>query len=71
MPGSAVRRLALVMGDQLSFDLAALQALDTATDAVLLAEPNLPERRFPPHCPQRYPQLAWISARLLQRRLRV
>jgi UDP-N-acetylmuramate--alanine ligase len=33
-----VRRLALVLGDQLSFDLPSLQVLDPTTDAVLLAE---------------------------------
>lgn len=31
-------RLGLVLGDQLSFDLASLNALDPARDAVLMAE---------------------------------
>lgn len=34
----SAHRLALVLGDQLSFDLSALQALDPASDVVLLAE---------------------------------
>ena len=41
------RRLALILGDQLSFDLPSLQALDPQQDAVLLAEVahNAPEGR--------------------------
>jgi len=34
----SARRLALVLGDQLSFDLASLQGLDPTQDVVLLAE---------------------------------
>lgn len=47
-----VRRLALVLGDQLSFDLAALRALDPAQDAVLMAEVQ-EETRYVPHHPQK------------------
>jgi deoxyribodipyrimidine photolyase-related protein len=48
----SVHRLALVLGDQLSFDLAALQALDPARDVVLLAE-VAEEAAYVPHHPQK------------------
>lgn len=43
-------RLGLVLGDQLSFDLASLAALDPARDAVLMAEVE-GEARYVPHHP--------------------
>lgn len=58
MPGSAgapvvaVRRLGLVLGDQLSFDLALLTALDPAQDALLMAE-VAEEAGYVPHHPQK------------------
>lgn len=36
-------RLGLVLGDQLSFDLASLASLDPARDAVLMAEVEGPD----------------------------
>ncbi len=48
----SVRRLALVLGDQLSFDLTSLQALDPSSDAVLLAE-VMEEASYVPHHPQK------------------
>ena len=46
------RRLALVLGDQLSFDLASLRDLDPTQDAVLLAEVAA-ETDYVPHHPQK------------------
>lgn len=46
------RRLCLVLGDQLSFDLASLRELDAARDAVLLVEVR-EEARHVPHHPQK------------------
>jgi deoxyribodipyrimidine photolyase-related protein len=46
------RRLALILGDQLSFDLPSLQALDPQQDAVLLAEVAA-ETDYVPHHPQK------------------
>lgn len=46
------RRLCLVLGDQLSFDLASLRELDAARDAVLLVEVQ-EEARHVPHHPQK------------------
>ncbi|ANC03046.1 cryptochrome/photolyase family protein [Pseudomonas putida] len=43
-------RLGLVLGDQLSFDLASLSALDPARDAILMAEVE-GEARYVPHHP--------------------
>ena len=43
-------RLGLVLGDQLSFDLASLASLDPARDAVLMAEVE-GEARYVPHHP--------------------
>ena len=48
----SIRRLALVLGDQLSFDLPSLQALDPQQDAVLLAEVAA-ETDYVPHHPQK------------------
>ncbi|MEJ5862933.1 cryptochrome/photolyase family protein [Pseudomonas farsensis] len=45
-------RLGLVLGDQLSFDLAGLRALDPAHDAILMAE-VAGEARYVPHHPQK------------------
>nr|GFD02701.1 hypothetical protein [Tanacetum cinerariifolium] len=47
-----VRRLCLVLGDQLSFDLAALQDADPAVDEILLAE-VLEEATHVAHHPQK------------------
>nr|WP_230090854.1 cryptochrome/photolyase family protein [Pseudomonas sp. BIGb0427] len=46
------RRLGLVLGDQLSFDLAVLRALDPARDVLLMAEVE-GEARYVPHHPQK------------------
>jgi deoxyribodipyrimidine photolyase-related protein len=45
-------RLGLVLGDQLSFDLASLAALDPAHDAILMAEVQ-GEASYVPHHPQK------------------
>ncbi|WP_175650802.1 cryptochrome/photolyase family protein [Pseudomonas sp. Marseille-P9899] len=45
-------RLGLVLGDQLSFDLASLRALDPARDVLLMAEVE-GEARYVPHHPQK------------------
>ena len=45
-------RLALVLGDQLAFDLAALKALDKRSDHILMAEVAA-ETRYVPHHPQK------------------
>ncbi|AIA71707.1 cryptochrome/photolyase family protein [Pectobacterium atrosepticum] len=47
-----IRRLCLVLGDQLSFDLASLTELDAQRDAVLLVEVR-EEARHVPHHPQK------------------
>ncbi|MGZ0717552.1 cryptochrome/photolyase family protein [Pseudomonas palleroniana] len=49
---TAHRRLCLVLGDQLSFDLASLQGLDNERDSVLLVE-VMEEARHVPHHPQK------------------
>lgn len=49
---NTTRRLCLVLGDQLSFDLASLQALDAARDTVLLVE-VMEEASHVPHHPQK------------------
>ena len=46
------RRLCLVLGDQLSFDLASLKGLDSKLDAVLLVE-VMEEASHVPHHPQK------------------
>ena len=48
----SLRRLVLVLGDQLSFDLPSLQGLDPRRDAVLLAE-VMAEAEHVPHHPQK------------------
>jgi deoxyribodipyrimidine photolyase-related protein len=45
-------RLALVLGDQLSFELASLRDLDPASDAILMAE-VVEEASYVPHHPQK------------------
>ena len=47
-----VNRLYLILGDQLSFDLASLQGLDRASDAVLMVE-VMEEASHVPHHPQK------------------
>jgi deoxyribodipyrimidine photolyase-related protein len=47
-----VRRLALVLGDQLSFNLASLRSLDPERDPVLMAE-VMAEASYVPHHPQK------------------
>ncbi|WP_085687210.1 MULTISPECIES: cryptochrome/photolyase family protein [unclassified Pseudomonas] len=49
---NVTRRLCLVLGDQLSFDLASLQALDAERDTVLLVE-VMEEASHVPHHPQK------------------
>lgn len=46
------RRLLLVLGDQLSFNLASLHGLDPQSDTVLLAE-VMEEASHVPHHPQK------------------
>lgn len=48
----AIHRLCLVLGDQLSFDLASLQGLDRERDTVLLVE-VMEEASHVPHHPQK------------------
>ncbi|NWB61824.1 cryptochrome/photolyase family protein, partial [Pseudomonas sp. F1002] len=48
----AVRNLCLVLGDQLSFDLASLDGLDSQRDAVLMVE-VMEEASHVPHHPQK------------------
>ena len=45
-------RLCLVLGDQLSFNLASLQCLDAQRDTVLMVE-VMEEARHVPHHPQK------------------
>ncbi|MBX9409402.1 cryptochrome/photolyase family protein [Pseudomonas baetica] len=49
---SKVNRLCLILGDQLSFDLASLQGLDPERDAVLMVE-VMEEASHVPHHPQK------------------
>ena len=49
---NAIHRLCLVLGDQLSFDLASLKGLDTERDTVLLVE-VMEEASHVPHHPQK------------------
>ncbi len=46
------RRLGLLLGDQLSFELSLFEVLDPAQDAILMAEVNQ-EARYVPHHPQK------------------
>ena len=70
----SARRLALVLGDQLSFDLASLQGLDPAQDVVLLAE-VAEEAGHVPHHPQKialiFSAMRHFAAALRERGLRV
>ncbi|WP_036987667.1 cryptochrome/photolyase family protein, partial [Pseudomonas sp. EGD-AK9] len=70
----SARRLALVLGDQLSFDLASLQGIDPAQDVVLLAE-VAEEAGHVPHHPQKialiFSAMRHFAAALRERGLRV
>lgn len=52
MVSGTVRRLGMVLGDQLSFDLSLFDTLDPACDAVLMAEVS-EEAQYVPHHPQK------------------
>lgn len=71
---SGTRRLCLVLGDQLSFDLPSLQGLDTERDTVLLAE-VMEEARHVPHHPQKivlvFSAMRHFAEALRQRGVRV
>ena len=58
MVNDHVRRLGLVLGDQLSFDLSLFDELDPAHDALLMAEVR-EEASYVPHHPTRS---FWCSA---------
>ena len=68
------RRLLLVLGDQLSFNLASLHGLDTKSDTVLLAE-VMEEARHVPHHPQKialiFSAMRHFAEALQQRGIRV
>ncbi|KAF0866562.1 cryptochrome/photolyase family protein [Pseudomonas sp. LD120] len=68
------RRLGLVLGDQLSFDLDLFKALDPARDALLMAEVHS-EARYVRHHPQKivliFSAMRHFAARLRQRGWRV
>ncbi|MGE1173322.1 cryptochrome/photolyase family protein [Pseudomonas sp. BW7P1] len=68
------RRLCLVLGDQLSFDLASLQALDQHSDTVLLVE-VMEEASHVPHHPQKialiFSAMRHFAEALRQRGVRV
>ncbi|MGF0238004.1 cryptochrome/photolyase family protein [Rhodococcus sp. IEGM1300] len=69
-----IRRLCLVLGDQLSFDLASLHALDPEHDAVLLVE-VMEEASHVPHHPQKivliFSAMRHFAEALRQRGMRV
>lgn len=71
---NATRRLCLVLGDQLSFDLASLQGVDENRDAVLLVE-VMEEASHVPHHPQKivliFSAMRHFAEALRQRGLRV
>lgn len=71
---NATRRLCLVLGDQLSFDLASLQGLDQDHDAVLLVE-VMEEASHVPHHPQKivliFSAMRHFAEALRQRGVRV
>ncbi|WP_409281269.1 cryptochrome/photolyase family protein [Pseudomonas defluvii] len=71
---NGTRRLCLVLGDQLSFDLPSLQGLDTERDTVLLAE-VMEEARHVPHHPQKivlvFSAMRHFAEALRQRGVRV
>lgn len=74
MVNGHVRRLGLVLGDQLSFDLSLFAALDPARDAVLMAEVN-EEASYVPHHPHKivlvFSAMRHFAAALEQRGWRV
>ena len=67
-------RLCLILGDQLSFDLASLQGLDTQSDTVLLVE-VMEEASHVPHHPQKitliFSAMRHFAEALRQRGIRV
>lgn len=69
-----IRRLCLVLGDQLSFDLASLKALDSDLDTVLLVE-VMEEASHVPHHPQKivliFSAMRHFAKALQQRGIRV
>ena len=71
---NATRRLCLVLGDQLSFDLRSLQGLDTENDTVLLVE-VMEEASHVPHHPQKivlvFSAMRHFAEALQQRGIRV
>ncbi|WP_338647439.1 cryptochrome/photolyase family protein [Pseudomonas sp. ML2-2023-3] len=71
---NAIRRLCLVLGDQLSFDLRSLQGLDTENDTVLLVE-VMEEASHVPHHPQKivlvFSAMRHFAEALQQRGIRV
>jgi len=71
---NTTRRLCLVLGDQLSFDLASLQALDQERDTVLLVE-VMEEASHVPHHPQKivliFSSMRHFAEALRQRGIRV
>ena len=71
---NATRRLCLILGDQLSFDLASLQGLDTENDTVLLVE-VMEEASHVPHHPQKivlvFSAMRHFAEALQQRGIRV
>lgn len=71
---SKIRRLCLVLGDQLSWDLASLQGLDPQRDAVLLVE-VMEEASHVPHHPQKialiFSAMRHFAEALKQRGIRV
>eukprot|EP01031_Cornospumella_fuschlensis_P053311 gene53311-65115_t len=74
MVNGNARRLGLVLGDQLSFDLSLFAALDPARDAVLMAEVN-EEASYVPHHPHKivlvFSAMRHFAAALEQRGWRV
>ena len=68
------RRLLLVLGDQLSFNLASLHGLDPQSDTVLLAE-VMEEASHVPHHPQKitliFSAMRHFAEALQQRGIRV
>jgi len=71
---NTTRRLCLVLGDQLSFDLASLQVLDKESDTVLLVE-VMEEASHVPHHPQKitliFSAMRHFAEALQQRGIRV
>lgn len=71
---NTLQRLCLVLGDQLSFDLASLQGLDAERDAVLMVE-VMEEASHVPHHPQKitliFSAMRHFAQALQQRGIRV